>query len=170
MGKRYSESLQHSGIVKLKLLHVLMVTSLYLHNEVINMTIAVKNYITKYKDELDNLEVFFENIYRRTELNNGDIHQLCAYFDRAGIEYKNARFKVLDKVISENIEEFGLCSKDPGVVSIPILDFIAAYFNNFLGLTTGFIRDYILENAERWDTIVQLYVDENNIPIIERLH
>lgn len=131
------------------------------------MTTKVKEYLKTHADELDDLVSFFYNLGATTKLNNGDIHQLCGYLIHAGIEFEEERLEALHMITSEYIEEFAT-DNDPSIVAMPIIDFIAAFFNNFLGFTTGQIRSYMLENAERWDNLVELYIDENNIPIISR--
>lgn len=131
------------------------------------MTNKVKEYLREHADELEDLVSFFYNLGATTQLENGDIYQLCGYLIHAGIDFEEERLEALNMITSEHIEEFAE-DNDPSIEAIPIIDFIAALFNNFLGLTTGKIRDYMLEHAEQWDNLVELYIDEINIPIIKR--
>jgi hypothetical protein len=123
--------------------------------------------LKKHYDKLDDLEELFDDAY--DDLNNPEFVRLLNMLKSANIDYEQALEITMNKIITECIGEFAL-DKDPSTKAIPILDFVAAFLNNFFGFTTGYIRDYMLEHAEQWDNLVELYIDEINIPIIERRH
>lgn len=127
--------------------------------------ITVNDFLKKHSDKLDDLEVFFDDAY--DDLNNPEFVRLLNMLKSANIDYEQALENTMNKIITECIQEFAF-DKDPSIAAIPILDFVAAFLNNFFGFTTGYIRDYMLEHAEQWDNLVELYIDELKIPIIER--
>lgn len=129
--------------------------------------ITVNDFLKKHYNKLNDLEMFFDAAY--DELNNSDFVDLQDMFKSADIDYEQALENTMNKIITECIQEFAL-DKDPSTAAMPIIEFVAVYFNNFFGFTTGYIRKYMLEHAEQWDNLVELYIDENKIPMIERRH
>lgn len=127
--------------------------------------ITVDNFLKKHIDKINNLEELFDDAY--DELSNSEVVQLVNMLNSANIDYEQALEITMNKIITECIGEFAL-DKDPSTKAVPILDFVAAFLKNFFGFTTGYIRDYMLKHAEQWDNLVELYIDEINIPIIKR--
>lgn len=127
--------------------------------------ITVNDFLKKHSDKLDKLEELFDDAY--DELTNPEYIRLLNMLKSANIDYEQAEETTMNKIITECIQQFAF-DKDPSIVAMPILDFVAAFLNNSFGFTAGYIRDYMLEHAKQWDNVVELYIDENKIPIIER--
>lgn len=128
---------------------------------------VIKQYLQEHKQELDNLELFFDNIYDSI-LSNGTIANMCSYLALAGIaDINKYRDKSLDKILSMCVYEF-VALTDPSEFAVPINDFIETYLTNRLGYSVYYVKEYIINHASRWKKLVEIYEDENSIPMIRR--
>ena len=127
----------------------------------------IKQYLQEHKHQLNDLEEFFDGVFDSI-LSNDSIIEMCSYMASAGIENINDyRDKSLNKILKMYIDEFGT-SHDPDIALIFIPDFIDMYLDNRLGYSVYYVQQYMLKHAIDWEHLVNIYVDENKIPVIER--
>lgn len=132
------------------------------------MTYSVKEFLQRNKDKINNLYELFDDAY--DQLINPHFVELVNVLKDAKVEdVEEIRERVLNKICTEMITDFGTL-RNPSIVAMPVIDFIAAGFNNFLGFTTRYISEYIFKHADQWSDVVKLHIDENGIPLIERIN
>lgn len=132
------------------------------------MNKEVKKFIEENVDLLDAdpVEFFYQSWLSSNTLSQSDVAYMSAILAEAGIEDINDnRDLALLRALDTQMEEFGLA--DGGVSAMPVYDFIQAFMDNCVGYNENYMLLFIKEHAERWDSFIELYV-ENNMTIIAR--
>ena len=128
----------------------------------------IRAFIEEYVDLLDTdpVELFYQSWLASTTLGQPDVAYMSAILAEAGIENINDnRDLALLKALDTQMEEFG--SAGEGVSAMPVYDFIQAYMDNCVGYNENYVLLFIQKHAERWDSYIELY-KENNMTIISR--
>ena len=91
---------------------------------------------------------------------------MSTMLSEAGIkDVEESRKLALLKVLDTCMDEFA--SDDSSISSMPVYDFIEAYMENCVGYNENYVLLFIQKHSDRWDTYIELYV-ENNMTIISR--
>ena len=132
------------------------------------MNPAIKLFIEHTVDLLDTdpVDFFFKAWQASNSLRREDVAYMSTMLLEAGIkDVGENRELALLKALDTEIEEF--TSDDPSVSSMPVYDFIEAYMENCVGYDENYVLLFMQKHADRWDTYIELY-EENNMPIISR--
>ena len=131
------------------------------------MNKEIKKFIENHVDLLDSDPVeFFYQTWLNYTLQRSDIAYMSTMLSEAGIkDVEENRELALLKALDTSMEEFG--SADEGVSAMPVYDFIQAYMDNCVGYDENYVLLFIQKHADRWDTYIELY-KENNMTIISR--
>ena len=132
------------------------------------MNPAIRLFIEHTVDVLDTdpVDFFFKAWQASNILWREDVAYMSTMLSEAGIkDVEENRELALLKALDTQMEEFGLA--DGGVSSMPVYDFIQAYMENCVGYTEDYVLLFIQKHAERWDSYIELY-KENNMTIISR--
>lgn len=132
------------------------------------MNPAIKLFIESTVDVLDTdpVDFFFKAWQASNILWREDVAYMSTMLSEAGIkDVEENRKRALLKALDTQIDEFA--SADGGVSSMPVYDFIQAYMDNCVGYNENYVLLFIQKHSDRWDTYIELYV-ENNMTIISR--
>lgn len=132
------------------------------------MNKEIKKFIEANVDLLDSdpVEFFFRSWEASGILSQSDVAYMSAILAEAGIDNINDnRDLALLRALDTQMEEFSLA--DGGVSAMPVYDFIEAFMDNCVGYNENYMLLFIKQHAERWDSFIELYV-ENNMTIIAR--
>ena len=129
----------------------------------------VKEFIENNIDLLDtNPQEFFLRSWEENKLDRSDVAYMSTILSDAGISFdditewrENALLQILDTQMSD------WAIADGGVSSMPVYDFIEVFLDNCVGFEENYVLLFIKNHAERWDTYIELFI-ENNMPIIAR--
>lgn len=131
------------------------------------MNKKVKNFIERNIEYLENdLTKFFMIAYGDADLwYNSETTTLFKILDDIGIDYEDARQNAVHQILKNETSAFGK-SKDPGLYSMPVKDFVECMLDNYLNLTLGWWTVYIVLNKDEF-TDVNIF-RENDMWIISR--
>ena len=128
----------------------------------------IRRFIEAHVDLLDTdpVEFFYQSWLASTTLGQSDVAYMSSILADAQIEnIEESRELALLKALDSQMEEFGLA--DGGVSAMPVYEFILAYMDNCVGYNENYVLLFIQKHADRWDSYIELY-KENNMTIISR--
>lgn len=108
-----------------------------------------------------NMLEFFMNMYH-SSLKFSNCREIAYILGEAGIDYQYTRFEAFDKIVLDMLEEL---SQEENKRDTLVVDFISL-LGNRLGLNTLESKKYILANADRWDNLIEIYINDSYIPVI----
>ena len=132
------------------------------------MNPAIKLFIEHTVDILDTdpVDFFFKAWQASNILWREDVAYMSTMLSEAGIkDVEENRELALLKALDTQMEEFEVA--DGGVSAMPVYDFIQAYMDNCVGYDENYVLLFIQKHADRWDSYIELY-QENNMTIISR--
>lgn len=109
----------------------------------------------------NNMLEFFMNMYN-SSLRFSNCREIAHMLEEADIDYQYTRFEAFDKIVVDMLEEI---SQDEHKRDMLVVTFIS-FLGNRLGLSTLESKKYILANADRWDNMVEIYIDDSYAPVI----
>lgn len=109
----------------------------------------------------NNMLEFFMNMYH-SSLRFSNCREIAHMLEEADIDYQYTRFEAFDKIVLAVLEEL---SQDEHREDTLVVDFVS-FLGNRMGLSTLESKKYILANADRWDNLVEIYINDSYIPVI----